>query len=275
LEYLIYCDESKQRGELFSNFYGGALVKSIHLHEVVTLLNDYKLKNGISSEMKWTRVSEQYLDKYIGIMDVFFDLITANKVKIRVMFQQNSVSDAVTRNFTKEEQSESYFKLYYQFIKHAFGLKYSNPSNEMVHLRLFFDQFPDKEEKVNKFKEYIHRLQYTSDFIDANISIRYEDIVEAVSHNHVILQCVDVITGAMYFRLNKLHLKKDPQTNRRGKRTIAKEKLYKHIYKRISAIRPNFNIGVSTGIDGDINNRWNYPYMHWLFTPSEALTNVR
>lgn len=199
--------------------------------------------------------------------------LAANKVKMRIMFQQNSVSDKVTSNFTKEEHEESYFKLYYQFIKHAFGLKYSNKLGEEINIRLFFDQFPDKKEKIERFKEFIYRLQFSDDFMDANLKIRYDDIVEVVSHDHVILQCADIVTGAIFFKLNKLNLEKNPETNRRGKRTIAKENLYKHIYRRICEIRPRFNIGVSTSIDGDSYNRWEYPYQHWLFTPSELKRN--
>lgn len=271
MEYILYCDESKERGNLHSNFYGGSLVSSLYRDEVVQRLEDYKYSQGINdTEMKWTKVTSQFLDKYIGLMDVFFDLINENKIKTRIMFQQNLLSDPVIRKFDKEEKDESYFKLYYQFIKHAFGLKYSNPSNQKIHLRLFFDQFPDKKEKVDKFKGFIYNLQFSQEFHDANLHIRYEDIVEAVSHNHVILQCTDIITGAMYFRLNKLNEKKDPQTNRRGKRTIAKEKLYNHIRKRICETRPRFNIGESTGIDGNIANRWNHPYRHWKFVPSEV-----
>ncbi|MCY8561181.1 hypothetical protein MOD26_22250, partial [Bacillus haynesii] len=114
MEYLIYCDESTKRGKLFSNFYGGALVKSIHFNDVVSQLNEYKKSKNITGELKWTKVTAPYLDKYIGLMDVFFDLIQENKVKMRVMFQQNLVSDDVIRHFTKEEHEESYFKLYYQ-----------------------------------------------------------------------------------------------------------------------------------------------------------------
>lgn len=276
MEYLIYCDESSKRGELFSNFYGGALVKSIHLNEVILKLNNYKKEHGITGEMKWTKVTEPYLEKYKGLMDVFFDLLAEDKIKMRVMFQQNSVSDSVIRNFSKEEHGESYFKLYYQFIKHSFGLKYSNLTSNEIYVRLFFDQFPDKEEKIDKFKQFIHRLQYSQDFVNANLSIRYDDIVEVTSHDHIILQCADIVTGAIFFKLNKLNLVTDSQTRRRGKRTIAKEKLYKHIYSRISEMRPRFNIGVSTGIDGNISNRWLNPYMHWLFTPAEvAVGNLR
>jgi len=270
LEYLIYCDESTQRGKLFSNFYGGALVKSIHLKEVVSRLEQYKADNNMHGEVKWTKVTAPYLEKYIGLMNVFFDLLLEDKIKMRVMFQQNAVSDQITRNFSKEEHDQSYFKLYYQFIKHAFGLQYSGTGEE-VYVRLFFDQFPDKREKVDKFKGFINNLQYSSEFIDADLSIRYNDIVEVTSHDHVILQCADVITGAIFFKLNKLNLEKNPETNKRGKRTIAKEKLYKQIHKRICETRPNFNIGMSTGTDSDLANRWEAPYRHWKFVPSEIV----
>ncbi|WP_330942345.1 DUF3800 domain-containing protein [Bacillus velezensis] len=271
MEYLIYCDESTKRGKLCSNFYGGALVKSIHLEDVTNRLNKYKSEANITGEVKWTKVTAPYLEKYIGLMDIFFDLLQENKLKMRVMFQQNLVSDDITRHFTKEEHEESYFKLYYQFIKHAFGLKYSNLTNEKINLRLYFDQFPDKKTKVDKFKNFIYDLRLSDDFINANLSIRYDDIVEVSSHDHVILQCADIVTGAMFFRLNKLHLEKNEETGKRGKRTIAKEKLYKHIHKRICEIRSNFNVGVGTSNDGDIINKWNYPYSHWKFTPSQVV----
>ena len=84
------------------------------------------------------------------------------------------------------------------------------------------------------------------------------------------MQCLDIVLGAMAFRLNDMHKEKRPDTNRRGKRTIAKEKLYKHINKKIREIRSNFNIGISTGIDGDHQNRFIHVYRHWLFIPSSS-----
>ena len=74
----------------------------------------------------------------------------------------------------------------------------------------------------------------------------------------------------MAFRLNNLHKEIPIGEKRRGKRTIAKEKLYKFIHKKICEIRPNFNIGITTGIDGDIYNRFLHPYRHWLFIPNSS-----
>lgn len=272
MEYIIYCDESEKRGPLFSNFYGGALVRSTNLHEVVNGLQAYKDNHGMKGEMKWTKVTEQYLERYIGFIDTFFAFIKQDKVKMRVMFQQNEFADSRTRNLTKEQRDDSYFILYYQFFKHAFGLIYSNQTNQNIHLKIFFDQFPDTKEKVNRFKNHIHRLQFQSTFLDANLKIRLEDIIEMTSHDHVVAQAMDIVIGSMFFRLNKLHLHKEPDMKVRGKRkrTRAKEKLYNRINDHIREIYPNFNVGISTGFKGNIENMWNHPYRHWCFLPNQT-----
>jgi len=75
------------------------------------------------------------------------------------------------------------------------------------------------------------------------------------------------VLGSITFRLNDKHIAKLPGQKIRGKRTIAKEKLYKTILAEIKKIRPGFNIGVSTGVFGD--ERWHTPYRHWQFVPKD------
>lgn len=77
------------------------------------------------------------------------------------------------------------------------------------------------------FKGYIYALN--DFFCINNVHIYNEDIAEVDSKNHVILQCMDVILGAMNFKLNNMDKEKIPGSYKRGKRTIAKEKLYKNI----------------------------------------------
>jgi len=91
--------------------------------------------------------------------------------------------------------------------------------------------------------------------------------MEVDSHKHILLQCLDMVLGAMAFRLNEMHLEKEPGKRLRGKRTIAKERLYKHILERIRKIYPNFNIGISTSLQGEVENLWKYPYRHFRFVP--------
>lgn len=214
-----------------------------------------------------TKVTEQYLDKYLELIDYFFEFVKSNKIKIRIMFRQNAL---VPQELTREHEEKEYFLLYYQFIKHAFGIDYCNPSEkDQVILKLYFDKLPDTKKKNKEFKGHIYALNDL--FCINNIHIYNEDIAEVDSKNHVILQCMDIILGAMNFKLNDMDKEKMPGTNRRGKRTIAKEKLYKNILKNIREIYPNFNIGISTSARGDFSNSWKDPYRHWCFKSKNSI----
>ena len=74
-EYVIYTDESSKTGRYFANFYGGALIRSEDLDYVREDLQAQAARLGLGAEIKWQKVSEGYLDRYMGMMDAFFDLI--------------------------------------------------------------------------------------------------------------------------------------------------------------------------------------------------------
>lgn len=267
LEYIIYADESIDKGKFYSNFYGGALVSSKDLASVIQTLQAVKESQNLYNEIKWSKVTAQYLDKYQAVMDAFFDYVAQNRVKIRIMFTQNR---NVPQGLTRRQQQNKYHLLYYQFIKHAFGLIYIRPTGQPIRLRIYLDKMPDTKEANAQFKAYLAGLTQSPPFRRAKIAISPDQIAEIDSHNHVILQCLDVVLGAMQFRLNNLHLEKRRETGRRGKKTIAKERLYKHILLRIRDIYPGFNVGITTGKQGDKANRWQHPYRHWLFVPANV-----
>jgi hypothetical protein len=266
LEYVIYCDESQAKGKYFSNFYGGLLVPSTELDYCRAALQSCKDGQKLEGEVKWQKVTGQYLDKYVTLMDAFFDLIESGRVKMRVMFTQNL---HVATGLTTEQKENTYCLLYYQFLKHAFGLQHAGPHAGRVRLRVYLDQMPSTAEAIARFKGYILGLNGNPQFRGAGVYLHREDITEVCSHDHAILQCLDVALGAIPFRLNDLHKEKPAGSRRRGKRTVAKEKLYKHINSRIRRIYPHFNIGASTGTNGDLANRWRHPYRHWKFVPTE------
>lgn len=267
MEYRIWCDESVKKGKYYSNFYGGVLVRSGDLRRVEAVIERVCQEQHFRDEVKWQRVTAQYLNKYMALMDAFFDLLEADLVKVRIMFTQNANRPM---HLSSRHLEDEYFILYYQFFKHAFGLRFSNPTDRVVHIRAYFDTLPDTLEKRQAFKEYIKGLQSTRDFHLARLKFRKADITEVDSRSHRLLQCLDVVLGSIAFRLNDGHKEKPAGANRRGKRTIAKEKLYRHINQRIRRLLPGFNCGCSTGLRGGLENRWQHPYRHWLFVPSEV-----
>lgn len=266
-EYIIFCDESEKEGKYYSNFYGGLLVGASQYERITKRLNAIKQELNLFGEVKWEKVTERYLPKYEILMQHFFEEVAGGNVKVRIMFRQNAFKP---RGLTPEQIEMQYFLLYYQFIKHAFGLEFIAPSEDGTKLRLYFDQFPESRENVERFKGYLLALQKSKKFTTTNVILRKEDVTEIRSHDHVLLQCLDVVLGSMAFRLNDKHKEKPLGKTRRGKRTRAKEALYKTILGEIRKIHPSFNIGVTTSSSGNLRGRWENPYLHWRFQPKSA-----
>jgi hypothetical protein len=258
---MIWCDESIKHGDYYSNFYGGVLVSSKHIEEINEALNNEKQKLHLFQEIKWSKITENYKNKYIDIINLFFNFVAQGKIKVRIMFTDNTRKP---RNLTPEQKENEYYLLYYQFIKHIFGLTRVDFEDEIL-LRIYFDNLPHTKEKASEFKGFIYGLK--RHFLSSNIILKRENIAEIDSKQHNILQCLDIVLGSMAFRLNKQHKYIEPGKRRRGKRTVAKEEVYKVINRRIQEIYPNsiFNIGVTTGSKGWENPIWNMPYRHWVF----------
>lgn len=242
-------------------------MRSEHIIEVQSTIEEKKGQLNFHGEVKWQKVTSNYLDKYIELMTLFFALIKEDKVKVRIMFSQNA---HIANGLEPYHIEHEYFILYYQFIKHAFGLQYANRSHHYLNIRTYFDKLPDTKEKCELFKDHLVGLNRNRQFQKAKVRIIREQIAEVTSHKHDVLQCLDIILGAMQFRLNDKHKEKAPGSRTRGKRTIAKEKLYKYINSQIRDIYPSFNIGVTTGVRGNIENRWHHPYRHWAFKPANS-----
>lgn len=241
-------------------FMVGALINLSDINLIENTLNNKKQELNLNGEIKWTKVTDNYLDKYIDMINLFFEFIKARKIKVRIMFAQNAfVSDGLTKKQTDNE----YSILYYFFLKDAFGLKYSNntPFKNKVNFSYYLDDLPCSEEQKSSLKNSM--FSYNFELRQNNTEIT--EIVEIDSKKHVIQQCMDIILGSMNFKLNDFDKIKDEQTGKRSKRTIAKEKLYKVINKNIRGIRPGFNVGMNTSNDGDITNIWKHQYRHWNF----------
>lgn len=267
VEYILYCDESSDKGSLYVDFYGGSIVRADKLPEIEVALNAKKEELNLHGEIKWSKVTAQYLERYQEMIHLFFEYVRSGDIHVRIMFRKKTNQRTAGDGMSKDDR---YFKLYYQFLKHAFGFRTPTAYTGVYHVHFLLDELPDHSAEADRFKNYLCDLPQTADLRGTGLQIRKRDIGEVKSHDHVVLQCTDIILGAMFFRLNNLHLVKQEGARTRGKRTIAKEKLYKTIQKEIATIHPNFNIGVSTGAHGRDYPHWNSPYEHWVFESQQA-----
>ncbi|MBI1245325.1 MAG: DUF3800 domain-containing protein [Alphaproteobacteria bacterium] len=269
--FTIYCDESADKGPYFSDFYGGALIRTADREAIEAVLSTAKADAGLVGEAKWTKIGPHNEKAYIEFVDSALNLVAANRMKLRVMFTQNINQ---TQHLDHDDDNR-FFILYYQFIKNAFGLRYCNPERaEEVIVTVLLDDAPDTRQALENFKNYLSSLSVYPIFHRERIKIPRDQISEIRSHDHVILQAVDVVLGAMQFRLNEFHKRKPEGQRLRGARTRAKERVYKHINSRIRGIYPRFNIGTSTGQSGGPADRWDHSYRHWCFVPEGSIKDL-
>mgnify|MGYP003439052590 FL=1 len=154
-EYILFCDESDRHGTYYSNFYGGVIVGSSQYQRVTDRLNNAKADLNLYQEVKWEKKKKKYLAKYEELMRVFFEEISRNNPRVRIMFRQNA---HLPRGLSREQVEWEYYLLYYQFVKHGFGLEHIS---ENIRLRLYFDTFPDTAEKNEQFKGFLLGLTKT------------------------------------------------------------------------------------------------------------------
>ena len=267
-EYVIFCDESEQKGKHYSNFFGGVIVPGSVWESSETRLRMAAREADIQSEVKWSKVGPRELPVYSELLKTFFTLMAEENVRMRVMFRHN-VHQPVY--LSPEHIRSEYFILYYQFLKHGFDLQHMPVHPDGVRLRIYLDQLPDQTlEKKTQFRGYVSALDRVPGIRRKGVVIHDEDITEVDSKRHMLMQCMDVVLGSIHFRLNDKHKAKPAGQRNRGKRTIAKEKLYKFILKEIKRVsgKPGFNIGISTGVADGREARWGQPYLHWCFKPA-------
>ena len=263
----IWTDESDTTGKYYANFYGGILIMSEHLEEVLVRLSDIVKEVGLEKEeIKWQKVNEYTEERYKKILDVLFVLMGEGKVKMRMFFRHRMYEPS---ELTNEQRRKEYPMLYYQFIKNDFGLIHSNPKGKEVHVRLLIDDMPLKGSARDEFLKAIYHLNDLKSFQKANIQIKEGDVAEVNSKKHLPLQVMDVVLGSMCFRLNDKHKERDID-GKRAKRNIVKERIYKYIRTKIWQLHPGFNIGVTTPINKQ-SDLWEQPYLHWNFVPRKYI----
>ncbi len=96
MEYTIYCDESISKGRFYSDFYGGCLVRSIDQIPIIDALNQRKQELNLFGEIKWTKVTSNYLENYyiISLLNMHLDCgITRLPIKINLYFSDYILID--------------------------------------------------------------------------------------------------------------------------------------------------------------------------------------
>lgn len=187
----IYCDESRQDLLAQPNStsehnrfccIGGLMVPIETRQSIKNSIKDLQRKHNAYGELRWGTVSQNKLDFYFELIDLFFSLpqLTFRTIVIDATKVNNHV-------FNNSDHELGYYKFYYQLLTH-----WITPQNTY---RIYTDQ------KTNRDRNRLNELQRI-----LNLSTRQENpikIIQAIdSKESLILQLENIIMGAVGYRFN-------------------------------------------------------------------------
>jgi hypothetical protein len=159
------------------------------------------------------------------------------------------------------------YKLYYQFIKHHFGIKEMPSFPEGIKILLHLDDHSSQKHK-SKLEEFVKDLTRILGRSDIQFSISY---VNSGSNDRI--QACDLLMGAAGSHGNKMHdIRIDGRRGMTGKQKVRHD-LCKHVYnhlRNLSCSERNtkaFNWFESTG--GSSQERFTHKVRIWKFVPKK------
>ena len=183
LYYDLYCDES---GTDKNNFHFGA----IHCSRSRALIFDkqiqqFRAETGMTGEMKWTKVSAAMLPAYIKFADIFLD-------DLYVTFIVSEITKGHHWRKLASSPDSQFLHAYFHFIEQVTWAS--------ARYAIFLDETSSKPYKFNSF----HYCLNLPD-IRWKKQKKYHTFRLLSSHQHNIMQLVDVILGALASRATALH----------------------------------------------------------------------
>jgi Protein of unknown function (DUF3800) len=268
-QYVIYSDESHTHDKELQHgrFYGGCLLPSAERQRLNERIATEMLRCGLIGELKWQKLNHRNYTRMRDVLDVFFDLVEANIVRLRVMWlpvRENPTQDV-------EFRRHGYLELYSHFVIVGFGLEHHGESHD-VHIEFLPDALPESPSKRRTFVENLLTVHATK--YKRNCRFKIIRVSEVDSKKHALLQCVDVIIGALAFKMNdnRLRYPAAAPTNRLEACIL----LGSHVVERIRRIHAarcpsRYQLRESTWPGSDENGvihqeyKWAFPYRQWRF----------
>ncbi len=270
--YEIYADEAWTHGAVPRNrywcFLGGIFGPESQISKLETDLKEIKKAAGHKLEIKWANVSTFSTPFYTALLDKFFEHISASDIKYRQLFLDRKYIRIQPPGEARLTDLDVQYKVYYQFLKHHFGLEYlplAKTTFDRVFIRLDAHSSVDHTTSLRTFTE---KLPVLLNRTDLQFDVSFVD-----SKKHLSLQVCDVIMGAAGSYGNKMHLRREEGRKRMTEKQKCRVKICKYIYEKLKAIDKAdrgsgaFNWFESTGIGSNPANKLTNKIRIWKFIP--------
>lgn len=273
MRYEIFADEAWTHGGIPLNryfcFYGGIFGLASDLDRLDQELRRILKAHGARGEVKWSHLTTRTERLFREMVECLGRHIASNKVRYRQMFCDRAcVRDSVPGE-AEVSDLDVQFKLCYQFLKHAFGLKHlpapAPGSKHEILIRLDTHSSQRHKDELIKFTENLPSVLGRPD-----IEVR----VTFVDSAHVPrIQICDLLMGAAGSYGNKMHRRRAPGQRGMSAKQSLRLEFARFVYNKLREISCGergtqaFNWFESTGKDGDWSNRLHHGIRIWKFLP--------
>jgi len=228
--------------------------------------------HGYKWEVKWKNLSPRWLRLYIELVDELFVHLTNYEVRYRQAFRDRSFVYVPDPDEPPASILDVEFKMCFQFLKHAFGIKFLPPAVgnfDKVVIRL--DNHSSQKHK-KQLTDLAEKLPTILTRTDLEI-----DCSHVCSKRLMRIQICDVMAGAAGSYGNRMHEKRAPGQRGMGTYQKCRYILAKHIYAKLHSLnnltrgKSAFNWFESTGMDGSQKNLLSHKMRIWKFIPSNYM----
>lgn len=275
----ICADEAWTHGAAIPNrywcFLGGLFGTESESDALETALRKRLDAASHKAEVKWQGTTPVTLDLYCDLVDLFFDVVCSSALAYRQVFLDRSFVHVPAPGEPKRSSLDVQFLLYYQFIKHHFGLEHLPAASvdEPHEILLRLDNHSSQKHKAN-LETFVAGLPAQIARPDLRFSTTYVN-----SNKFRRLQVCDLVMGAAGFDGNKQHLRREPGQRGMTKRQKARHALARHVYDRLRQIDANergtkvFHWFESTGGSTNTMDRLTNSVRIWKFVPTSHKIN--
>lgn len=202
----IYCDESRQTADRYMVL-GGLITIRENEDAFQQAMQLFRQSNNMWAEFKWTKVSDQKINEYIALMDLFFSLSRSFHFKAIVVDTQ----EIDHKQYNKNDAELGFYKLMYQFLLHGFG-DYLTPTDQCI---IHLDQRTTSKYKLSTLCAILNNGLKKKYGLD-NKPIR--NVQGLNSKDSDFIQVADILMGAIGYEMNGAHTRTNAK---RAKITLA------------------------------------------------------
>ena len=247
---------------------GGIFGAEGDIDELERQLRATCVAQSLRREVKYGRISAENIAAYTALVDVFFRNLGQRDLHYRQLFLDRAFVHVPSPGADDLTALDVQFRIYYQFLKHAFGLRYLPRSEGTTHQIVLQLDGHSSQHHTDALRRFVQDLPAQLDRDDLALQVSY-----VRSGKFRLLQTCDLLLGAAGSYGNRHHKRRSGV----GRGMSGKQKLRLQLAKTIyQSLREQngvergkgaFNWFETTGRDGRWENLLQHKVRVWKIVP--------